>query len=85
MQVTYELTDEEVFECFIEILSQSDEHLKRTLSEYISKTSQIIHTTRGIDVSKIPPVNKDIEKIFRSEDNRMTTALARITLLLENL
>jgi hypothetical protein len=61
LEIKHILSDDEIFECVLEFLSQSDEELRAKLEQFVSETSQLQHHWRK------------------------TTALARLTLLLENL
>jgi hypothetical protein len=61
IEVKHILTDEEIFECVLEFLSQTEEEIKDKLKEFSSETSKLLPHWRK------------------------STALARLTLLVENL
>ena len=77
MHVMVDLDDQAIFECVIEVLSLSDKELKAKLKEFIDGAASHIYFVRKLEETtntKLPSTNEKI-----------ALALARMTLLLENL
>jgi hypothetical protein len=84
MEITYTLSEEEIFGCFVEILSLPDAELRAKLTEYIGEAAGNLHFFRQIKPTDGPFGGVGEEAVERA-DERMSIILARITLLLENL
>jgi hypothetical protein len=86
MEITYTLSDQEIFECFVEILSLPDAELRAKLKEYTGEVAGELHYFRKSTPTNSPWLASDAAKdMVERDDKRMSTILARITLLRENL